>query len=72
MATQRQIIPRTEDGKMETTQTQDDIMKYADEVACNLLEMFPDIDFFDLENIFYRSFRFAYSRALAKETAITL
>ena len=72
MATQRRIIPRTEDGRMETTQTQDDIMKYADEVACNLLEIFPDIDFFDLENVFDKSFRFAYSRAIARETAITL
>ena len=70
MATIRKNIPRVSSGKMEYKIAEiDDI---AEDTAKKLLKNFPTVDFFDLMYQFEASFRFAYSRAMARETIETM
>lgn len=62
----RENISRTENGKME--KRLDGLDEFGKEVAEKLLKEYPTVDFFDLLYQFESSFRYEYSRAMARET----
>lgn len=62
----RTNITRTENGKMECRLDGLDVL--GREVAERLLKEYPTVDFFDLLYQFESSFKFEYSRAMARET----
>lgn len=66
----RQIIPRTEKGKLEYIP--DGIEEFAEQIANELLNKYPTVDAMDLQMVFTKQFNFQYARAFAIETAETL
>lgn len=66
----RNIIPRSEDGRMDISSMgdfHDKLEKFSKEVAERLLKEFPDVDFFDLESSFKSQFNCQYACAMMIE-----
>lgn len=61
----RKIITRTNNGKF--AYQLDEIREFAARVAAELLEKYPDVDYFDLEKQFDSAFGHQYALAMMRE-----